>query len=84
MKKLSYVQKKQQLKRLDYSAITFVDHYYVGQITLLWHRTVNDEDKRCLFCLVNADKLPYSISEKVLNNLEIITQGSKGTNLFNI
>ena len=64
--------------------ILFVHLYYVDQITLLWHRAVNDEGKRRLFCLVNADKLPYHISEEVLNNLEVITQGSKGTKPFNI
>ena len=72
------------MKRLNvYLVILFVDHYYVDQITLLWHRAVNDEGRH-LFCLVNADKLPYHISEEVLNNLEVITQGSKGTKLFNI
>ena len=52
--------------------------YVYMQITLLWHRAVNDEGKKRLFCLVNADKLPYNVSEEVLNNLEVITQGSDG------
>ena len=47
-------------------------------MTLLWHRAVNDKGKKRLFCLVNADQLPFSVSEKVLDNLEVITQGSKG------
>ena len=45
---------------------------------MLWHRAVNDEDKKRLFCLVNADKLPFQVSEEVINNLELITQGSQG------
>uniref|UniRef100_A0A1X7THY6 Death domain-containing protein n=1 Tax=Amphimedon queenslandica TaxID=400682 RepID=A0A1X7THY6_AMPQE len=49
----------------------------VEEVTLLWHRAVNDEEKRRLFCLVNADQLPFSVSEKVLDNLEMIIQGSK-------
>lgn len=53
-------------------------------MTLLWHRAVNDEGKRRLFCLVNADKLPFNVSEEVLNNLELITQGSDGTYDVNV
>ena len=48
------------------------------QITLLWHRAVNDENKMRIFTLVNAEKLQFKVCEKALNNLELITQGSNG------
>lgn len=33
--------------------------------------------------MVNADKLPYNVSEEVLNNLEAITQGYEGDYIVN-
>ena len=48
------------------------------QITLLWHRAVNDENKMRIFTLVNAEKLQFKVCEKALNNMELITQGSNG------
>lgn len=35
-----------------------------------------------MFCLVNANKLPFQVSEEIINNLEIITQGSQGAITF--
>ena len=40
---------------------------------------MNDKPKNRIFCLVHAEKLPYSVCNEALQNFELITQGCPGS-----
>jgi hypothetical protein len=48
------------------------------QVSNFWHRTVGDPDYRRIFCLVNAEKLPYHICDQALEALKNISKGKLG------
>ena len=39
---------------------------------------MNDKPKTRIFCLVHAEKLPYSVCNEAIQNLKLITQGCPG------
>ena len=55
---------------------------YILQVILLWRRAV--QNVQLVFSLVHAERLSFSVCEKALQQLDIITQGQGGILLSHI
>ena len=53
-------------------------HTTAEEVILLWKRALGDPQYRRIFCLVNAERLPYQTCEKSLSNLQQLSQGKRG------
>ena len=60
------------------------DHTTAEEVILLWKRALGDPLYYRIFCLVNAEKLPYHSCEKALFELQQLSQGKRGIFLLMI
>ena len=54
------------------------DHTTAEEVVLLWKRALGDPLCYRIFCLVNAEKLPYHSCEKALFELQQLSQRKRG------
>lgn len=54
------------------------------EVTLLWKRSVHDQNYFRIFCLAHAERLSYQVSERALRALMDITQGKSGMHILTL
>ena len=54
------------------------NHTTAEEVILLWKRALGDPQFLRIFCLVNAERLPYQTCEKSLSALQHLSQGKRG------
>ena len=54
------------------------------EVTLLWKRSVDDQNYFRIFCLAHAERLSYQVSERALRALMDIIQGKSGMHLHTL
>lgn len=69
---------------LPYICSVWVNRYHLlcqllfQKVIIFWRRVLADPGYKRIFCLVNAEKLPYHVSDKAFRELSRLCQGKSG------